>query len=228
MSDAWWTFNPLPGDADSPARSDQACPPRAQSRQGWWPRSPGKGRQGRSVQGGQLPLPVPSGPGLWAQSSVLAANPARSEQPGHLPRGPSHHAPLGPLLSPYPSCPPPRPFPTPKGSKVARVPSSPPLPLHLPAQLQRQAGKPREEGTPDLPGTPQAAVAPGNGIQTTGQHVSWDGKSCSSKALALLAGGPGCFWIPCALTLPRDPKSSPTEVQRLVSASAGPQGHVAR
>ena len=130
------------------------------------------------------------------------------------------------LSSPF--LPTPRPFPTPKGSKVARVPSSPPLPLHLPAQLQRQAGEPREEGTLDLPGTPQAAVAPGNGIQTTGQHVSWDGKPCSSKALALLAGGPGCFWIPCALTLPRDPKSSPTEVQGLMSTSAGPQGHVAR
>ena len=130
------------------------------------------------------------------------------------------------LSSPFLSTP--RPFPTPKGSKMARVPSSPPLPLHLSAQLQRQAGEPQEEGTLDLPGTPEAAVAPGNGIQTTGQHVSWDGKPCSSKALALLAGGPGCFWIPCALTLPRSPKSSPTEVQRLMSTSAGPRGRAAR
>lgn len=149
MSDARWTFNPLPGDADSPARSDQACPPRAQSRQGWWPRCPGNGRRGSSAQGraaASFLSPPGLACGLRAPCSLQTLHAANG--PAIFPRSPPATLlwGLSSLLAP-PGHPKTLPNSWGEQSVQGTLFLTAPTPPHPLAGLQREAGEPWQEGT---------------------------------------------------------------------------------
>lgn len=171
---------------------------------------PWKWETGQQCPGpGSRLLPVPSGPGLWAQSSVLAANPARSKRPSHLSREPSRHASLGPFVSPCPSWPPQDPPQLLGGAKCPGhpLPHRTHPPTRWPGCRERQASPGRRAPGPAW--SPAGGRGPGEQDPDEGQHISWDGKPCLSKALAVLAGGLCYFWIPCALTFPGTPSPVP-------------------
>lgn len=67
----------------------------------------------------------------WLVGSELRAccKPRTQRTAGHLPRGPSCHAPVGPLVSPHPSCPPQGPSQLLRGAKWPGYP----LPHHSPS-----------------------------------------------------------------------------------------------
>lgn len=167
MSDARWTFNPLPGDADSPARSDQACPPWAQSRQGWWPRCPGNGRQGSSAQGREAASFLsPPGPacGLRAPCSLQTLHAANG--PAIFPGSPPATLLWG-LLSLLAPPGHPKTLPNSWGEQSVQGTLFLTAPTPLPAGRAAERGRRAlAGGHPDPPGAPQAAVAPGNRIRT--------------------------------------------------------------
>lgn len=204
-----WVFSRLPGNGGSPAPAIRQAHPRAQSRQIWWLRCPGNVMPMWAASSFLSPLSLASGLG----GSALSTNSTRSKQSlarrsvACLPRddrpGPAAcqghgHFPscmlstmLPALLetpSPRssPSASPSRPPPDfPNSQRGAQWPRHPRLPtppalLHLPAT--ERGGRAPGEGVPDPPGTWQAAAALRGWIRTT-----WDGKPCSSKALAILA-----------------------------------------
>ena len=207
MSDARWTCNPLPGDADSPARVTRPARPRHRAARA---DGPGALEMGdRAAVPGQLP---PSRP-LWARpvgSELRARYKPRTQQMAQPSSpGASHHASLGPLISPRPSWPPqdpPQLLGEPSGQGTL-FPTAPTPPTRWPGCRERQASPGRRAPGPAW--SPAGGHGPQEQEPDKGQQVSWDGKTCSSKAVALLAGGPRYFWIPSALAFPGTPSPIP-------------------
>ena len=164
MSDARWTCNPLPGDADSPARVTRPARPRHRAARA---DGPGALEMGdRAAVPGQLP---PSRP-LWARpvgSELRARYKPRTQQMAQPSSpGASHHASLGPLISPRPSWPPQDP-PQLLGEQSGQGTLFPTAPTPPPAgQAAERGRRALGGGHLDPPGAPQVAMAPRNRSQT--------------------------------------------------------------